>query len=500
MGLNISTFEDAGFNAGEANGLSVLKRSDHIVAQRDAALALIVEAANQIADAYEKSRKAISLVLSVTSSEDYHYRYAHRDNADYRALFGDDFDVQKAVSAFRTVADADIWESLITATGLRAMMDAEALRDFRAQLSAEVPEVSQDNLRATFENLFLRRNDMFLRGLANVFSKLDRRFKSHDAFKIGSRIIVSSVAGLSDGFSRHSRGAEVLNDVDRVLRRLSGMQDSPGYLVSQLDAAQGRFWGPKQLDVDVGYARVKIYKNGNCHLFLGREQQVLVNAALAQFYGSVVPDGVDAGVDVSAFRRMSAGLPTKDFAFYPTPEKTVDLVMAEVHLSKGDRILEPSAGTGALLRGLWREQAKTMSSRYEEYRISPDELTIDAVEIHPARCERLRADPSLRCRVTEANFLDLDAVPIYDKVVMNPPFSGTTYIAHVMQAFDFLKPGGCLVAVLPVTADLGETPRHISFHRWLDRAGRYSWHDLPMGSFAESGTMINTTVLKLWKQ
>src|SRR3546814_5344789 len=34
------------------------------------------------------------------------------------------------------------------------------------------------------------RRDIYLRGIANSFSALDRRFRSHDGFKIGSRLII----------------------------------------------------------------------------------------------------------------------------------------------------------------------------------------------------------------------------------------------------------------------------------------------------------------------
>jgi hypothetical protein len=71
---------------------------------------------------------------------------------------------------------------------------------------------------------------------------------------------------------------------------------------------------------------------------------------------------------------------------------------------------------------------------------------------------------------------------------MNPPFYGRHYAKHVNHALGFLKPGGTLTAILPVTARYD--------HGLLD--GR--WEDLPVGSFSESGTNINTTVLTIFKK
>ena len=86
---------------------------------------------------------------------------------------------------------------------------------------------------------------------------------------------------------------------------------------------------------------------------------------------------------------------------------------------------------------------------------------------------------------------------------MNPPFYGTHWMDHVRHAWDFVAPGGRLVAILPVSAHVAETKAHIQFRRWAERVnGRYTYGmftDLPPESFAESGTNINTVVFSLTK-
>ena len=47
------------------------------------------------------------------------------------------------------------------------------------------------------------------------------------------------------------------------------------------------------------------------------------------------------------------------------------------------------------------------------------------------------AHPALR--VSCANFLSVAPEPIYDAVVMNPPFEGTHCLDHVRHAYDFLS-------------------------------------------------------------
>lgn len=491
------------FNIPEAGDTlpSIANRSDYIMAQRNDALALVEEAAGELAAAYQRVMKAVASVQLVTRSEGYTYRYSHRENPHYSNLFNDSFDASKAVEAFRKAADTDIWQALIKEADVEQWMDHQALQEFHSQLASEVPEVSPENLKATFETLFSNRRTMFLRGMANVFSNLDRRFKSHDAFKVGSRIIIERITGYSGGFDRHCGGATLLNDVDRCLHKVLGLPDRPGYLVQQLDSLQGRTYGPKRIEFECDYVKVKVYLNGNAHVHLKKVPAERVNLALAEYYGEVVPDAAPADMDCGTFRERHANLPSKDLAYYPTPDDAADRLVDQIYLWRGMKILEPSAGTGALIRAIRREIAKRGENRYEEYRLSESDVSVDAIEIHPSRAAQLRHHEGDFCTVTVDNFLSRPALPVYDAVVCNPPFAGTHFMAHVTQALDHLKPGGVLVAILPVTAELGESPKHARFHRWLEReCASFSWRDLPAGSFETSGTMINTTILKLKKR
>jgi len=97
--------------------------------------------------------------------------------------------------------------------------------------------------------------------------------------------------------------------------------------------------------------------------------------------------------------------------------------------------------------------------------------------------------------VLTANFLEALPTGDFDKVVMNPPFYGRHYAKHVRHALKFLKPGGVLVAILPATAryDHDELAD-------LVRNQRESWRDLPVASFADAGTNVPTTMLRIWSK
>ena len=94
-------------------------------------------------------------------------------------------------------------------------------------------------------------------------------------------------------------------------------------------------------------------------------------------------------------------------------------------------------------------------------------------------------------RVQVANFLQVQPNPVFDYVLMNPPFVGKHYQKHVEHARKFLKPGGTVLAILPVTA--------VTDHNYIDPGrGWDRWKDLPVGAFSESGTNINTGIAKFF--
>jgi predicted RNA methylase len=186
----------------------------------------------------------------------------------------------------------------------------------------------------------------------------------------------------------------------------------------------------------------------------------------------------------------ATGALAKDLSFYRTPQAVVERMLAEIYMSPRSRVLEPSAGDGAIVRKLLREG-----------------YVVLAVEVDEGRAAQLQALarewPPGRLDVERGNFLAYPtARPVAEAVVMNPPFYGTHWMEHVMHAFELLAPGGRLVSVLPASAEVLESPKHEAFRAWAkERVGRFV--SLPAESFAESfaesGTRINTVLLTLAK-
>jgi hypothetical protein len=171
----------------------------------------------------------------------------------------------------------------------------------------------------------------------------------------------------------------------------------------------------------------------------------------------------------------SVVVPKDEFEFFETPAAVVDRVLEEARVRGDMRVLEPSAGRGALLsplRGL---------------------AVIDAIEKMPANAAFLRSCGWI-ADVHEGDFLAVEPKPVYDRVLMNPPFSRQQDVKHVLHALGFLAPGGRLVAVMSAGAHFRTDRLATEFRGEVERRGGVI-EPLPDQSFKSSGTCVNTVLV-----
>ena len=155
---------------------------------------------------------------------------------------------------------------------------------------------------------------------------------------------------------------------------------------------------------------------------------------------------------------------------FPTSAELAAEVAEAADLEPGQRILEPSAGTGALI---------------EAARAAAEGLHVVAVEINP-QLARALADRNICATVINADFLDMaGATDKFDRIVMNPPFERGADIRHIEHARKLLRPGGRLVSIC------ADGPRQRQ--RLQSIASEY--RSLPPGSFKAAGTMVNTALV-----
>lgn len=365
------------------------------------------------------------------------------------------------------------WKHVYEGLNIARIASARDKSRFEQKLADPAP-FTLENIREEFGKYLLDPRGNILRALAEVFCDLDPAFKSHDKVKIGvaklpKRVILSNVSDYGWGRDR----------LVNILNALAAVQNLPlveynevSALLKDEDAMMTGgskplgYRGEPVLTFARGI-RLRRFGNGNGHLFFEPDTLRDVNMALAEYYGDVLPDTTDE----KPVKKAASTAVSKDLQYYPTPAKVIERVIAELYQVRGKRFLEPSCGDGRIMDALRKAGAK-----------------VTGIEVDVARASAARAKGH---NVVTANFLGLPTGFVYDAVLMNPPFYGKHYAKHVEHALKFLKPGGVLTAILPASA------RHD--HGLLDHMGG-RWEDLPVGSFSESGTNINTVVLTVKKR
>lgn len=203
---------------------------------------------------------------------------------------------------------------------------------------------------------------------------------------------------------------------------------------------------------------------------------------------------------------------------FQTPRELAEQMIELADIEPGHRVLEPSAGTGNLIGAMGgRMFAPSLEHNGQGLLISSSTAgrsmgEIVAVEINLALADHLRAAYPLTA-VQCCDFLDQHPGPqptatdlhvgrlgwgFFDRVVMNPPFAKGQDIAHVRHAYDFLKPGGRLVAIMSEGPFFRSDRKARKFREWLDERDSVS-EQLPADTFKVSGTGVHTRLVVIEK-
>jgi predicted RNA methylase len=162
--------------------------------------------------------------------------------------------------------------------------------------------------------------------------------------------------------------------------------------------------------------------------------------------------------------------------YFPTPRPLVDRMLGEAKLEAGMRVLEPSAGDGAI--------AVTIQQLHPEVELDVVERQVSLRNLLEAQGLTPVADDFCTYR---------PSMP-YDRILMNPPFEAKQDVEHINHALDMLAPGGRLIAIASAAIrsrnDLKTRALRV---RVKSLGGRIE--PLPAGSFEASGTGVSTVLL-----
>lgn len=130
-----------------------------------------------------------------------------------------------------------------------------------------------------------------------------------------------------------------------------------------------------------------------------------------------------------------------------TPEALAERMISLAGIYSGSKVLEPEAGIA------------NIADKVKE--ITPD---VDCIEIEQNFREILEIKGH---KLVACSLFEYEQQPVYDAVLMNPPFSEET--KHIKYAFECLKPGGTLVTICTGRFEYMENKKYTPFREWLEQ-------------------------------
>jgi hypothetical protein len=397
--------------------------------------------------------------------------------------------------------NAAYWQRALNLTDvLDYMPDKRRQEWFEHIEKLETPEFEEKTVRATLGSLLAQRMDFLAEMVDGIFRGLSGEHVTNRPEGFGKRMIID---GAYSEYGMTGRKAGLIHDLRSVIAKFMG-RDQPHYGVTGRALEHFRKRPGEWHLMDGGALRVRAYKKGTAHLEVHPDMAWRLNQVLAHLHPMAIParhrqcpaknttreftlmqrpipfavlkllsearyhdrmletgprwgdadkhvkaeavrvieaiGGADAGAGSFVFDYAagevigdviaSGMLPDhKSHQYYPTPRRLAEEAVRLAEIGPTHWCLEPSAGQGALADLLPKDRT---------------------------RCVEASA---LHCKVLEAkgypvlcgDFLRVAEGRIYDRIVMNPPFSEGRALAHIQHAATHLALGGRLVAILPAS-------------------------------------------------
>ncbi|WP_342338949.1 DUF4942 domain-containing protein, partial [Citrobacter portucalensis] len=236
---------------------------------------LIITQRNYALDVYQQGldmiHQAHKLMKEVSKEKLYIFKEIARNGVDHD-------DSTYSANRMKRALDAGIWQRLMNDTGMKTLMSHQQINEWDKQLdSKDMPEVTRDNVIASFTALHENKADMFEKGVVDLFKKLSWDYKTNCPCKLGEKIIVNYMVGSSYNVSwtPTDEGRNKLNDLEKMMCVLDG-KNVPDHRI----AAGEKFYNFTQVNQWSGekyeheYFSVKYFKKGSGHIHFKRSDLV----------------------------------------------------------------------------------------------------------------------------------------------------------------------------------------------------------------------------------
>ena len=171
----------------------------------------------------------------------------------------------------------------------------------------------------------------------------------------------------------------------------------------------------------------------------------------------------------------------KEFQFFPTPKNLAEKLVKIADPKPNSKILEPSAGQGAIINAINDYCNPSKIYCYELMHINQSFLTkIKNVDL------------------VGEDFLIASLATKYDVIIANPPFNKNQDILHIYKMYDLLEKNGTLVTLCSKHYVHSSAKKEKAFEKWLLSVNAVI-EEIPAGTFKESGTNIETLLIVISK-
>ncbi|EBK9388289.1 DUF4942 domain-containing protein [Salmonella enterica] len=200
---------------------------------------------------------------------------------------------ETAMKAITRNIDREIWRDLMKKSGMLSLMDAQARDQWYRNLEGnDIPTISEANILSTFEQLHQSKDEVFERGVINVFKSLSWDFKTNNPCKFGAKIIVNGLVKCDRwGYSLNwSWQRDRLADLERMLMLLDGkpVPDNRADVTQRLDDHIHENRGSNSYED--GMFKIKYFKKGTSHITFKRPELVeRMNDIVAKYFPKALP-------------------------------------------------------------------------------------------------------------------------------------------------------------------------------------------------------------------
>lgn len=204
--------------------------------------------------------------------------------------------MEKAETAMPVITrnlDRDIWRDLMKRSGMLSLMDAQARDQWYRNLEGDnIPAISEANILSTFEQLHQSKDEVFERGVINVFKSLSWNYKTNSPCHFGKKVIISNLVSYNQwGFTlNHGYRRDQLADLERMLHLLDGkpIPDNHGDICTRL-MEHIRDNPAKEVYEDAFFS-IRYFQKGTAHLMFKRLDLVeKMNDIIAKHYPGMLP-------------------------------------------------------------------------------------------------------------------------------------------------------------------------------------------------------------------